>query len=54
LDKAYVQEIKYKVGTEASELRMTIVLIVDRDSKENATGFLSLMTIDSDVSKLKR
>jgi hypothetical protein len=54
LDKAYMQEVKYKVGTGASEMRMTIVLIVDRDSKENATAYLSVMSIDSDVSKLKR
>jgi hypothetical protein len=54
LEKTYVEEVKYKVGAGASELRMTIVLIVDRDSKANASALLSVMTIDSDVSKLKR
>ena len=44
----YIQELKYKAGT-ASEVRVTIILIADRDSKSGAQAYLNVLAIDTDL-----
>ena len=52
LEKSFVQQFKFKVGS-ASEVRLTIFLLADRDSKSDATVKLNVDAIDTDVVKHK-
>jgi len=49
-DNDYVQQLNYKVGN-ASELRISIFLLADRDSKSNATLSLNVSDINSNLDK---
>ena len=49
-DNDFVQQFNYKVGS-ASELRITIFLLADRDSASDAGVSLNVLSIDTDVSK---
>jgi hypothetical protein len=46
----YVQQLNYKVGN-ASELRISIFLLADRDSKSSAAVSLNVLAIDTDMTK---
>jgi hypothetical protein len=49
----FVQQLKYKVGY-ASELRISVFLLADRDSKSDAAVNLSVQAIDTDIAKHRR
>jgi hypothetical protein len=49
----FVQQLKFKVGY-ASELRIRVFLLADRDSKSDAAVNLSVQAIDTDIVKHKR
>jgi hypothetical protein len=49
----FVQQLKYKVGY-ASELRISVFLLADRDSKSDAAVNLNVQAIDTDIIKHKR
>jgi hypothetical protein len=49
-DNDYVQQLNYKVGN-ASELRISIFLLADRDSKSTAAVSLDVLAIDTDIAK---
>jgi hypothetical protein len=44
----YVQELKYKAGA-ATEARVTIILMADRDSTSGAQAYLNVLSIDADL-----
>ncbi len=52
-DRSFLQQIDFKPGT-ASDLRVTIVLIADRDSATDAAVNLSVTAVDSDTEKHKK
>jgi hypothetical protein len=49
----FLRDLKYKVGA-APELRITIIVMVDRDSKSGAGAYLNVSVVDTDVLKHKR
>ena len=49
----FSQQLKYKVGN-ASELRITVFLLADRDSTSDAAVALNVLSIDTDVNKQQR
>jgi hypothetical protein len=49
-DNDYVQQLNYKVGN-ATELRISIFLLADRDSKSSAAVSLDVLAIDTDLTK---
>ncbi len=52
-DGSFLKTLNYKVGA-ASELRITIFLVADRDSTSNSAATLTVSTIDTDVAKHQR
>ena len=44
------QQLKFKAGS-ASEVRLTVFLLADRDSKSDASVKLIVDTIDTDIAK---
>jgi hypothetical protein len=52
-EQEFLQEFKFKVGS-ASEIRVTVFLLADHDSKSDAQVSLNVTTIDTDVAKHKR
>jgi len=44
----FVQQLKFKVGS-ASEVRLTVFLLADHDSKSDAQVKLNVLSIDTDV-----
>ena len=46
----FVQQFNYKVGS-ASELRISVFLLADRDSKSGAAVNLNVLAIDTDTAK---
>jgi hypothetical protein len=46
----FVQQLNYKVG-DASELRITVFLLADRDSTSGAAVNLNVLAIDTDITK---
>ena len=44
----YVQELKYKSGA-ATEARVTVILMADRDSTSGAQAYLNVLSIDADL-----
>jgi hypothetical protein len=53
MDKDFIQEIKFKPGNN-SELRMTVVLIADRDAPSDGNVFINVTAIDTDALKHKK
>jgi len=49
----FVQQFKYKVDS-ASELRISVFLLADRDSKSGAAVNLNVLTIDTDTARHQR
>lgn len=49
----FVQQFKYKVGS-ASEVRMTVFLLADRDSASDSAVHLNVLAIDTDILKHQR
>jgi len=49
-DQEFVQQLKYKAGSE-SEVRLTVFLLADRDSKSDASVSLNVTAIDTDLVK---
>ena len=49
-DNDFVQQFNYKVGS-ASELRISVFLLADRDSKSGAAVNLNVLAIDTDTAK---
>ena len=49
-DNDFVQQFNYKVGS-ASELRISVFLLADRDSKSRAAVNLNVLPIDTDTAK---
>src|SRR5262249_14150764 len=47
-DNEFVQQLKYKAGS-ASEARVTINLVADRDSKSGGDAFINVLAIDTDL-----
>lgn len=52
-DKDFIQQLKYKVGS-ASEVRITIFLLADRDSTSDSAVHLNVTAIDTDILKHQR
>jgi hypothetical protein len=52
-DNDFVQQFNYKVGS-ASELRISVFLLADRDSKSGAAVNLNVVAIDTDTAKHQR
>lgn len=50
---SFLQQLDYKVGS-ASEVRLTLILFADRDSKSQAQANLTVDTIDTDAAKVRR
>ena len=46
----YVNELKYKTGA-ATEARVTVILMADRDSASGAQAYLNVLSIDADLLK---
>jgi hypothetical protein len=53
LRDGFVHQMTYK-ATGAAEARVTVFLLVNRDSKSGAGAYLNVSTIDTDVLKHKR
>jgi hypothetical protein len=51
-DQEFVQEFKFKARS-ASEVRLTVFLLADRESKSDATVKLNVTAIDTDLVKHK-
>ena len=51
-DQEFVQQLKYKAGSE-SEVRLTVFLFADRNSKSDASVSLNVTAIDTDLAKHK-
>jgi hypothetical protein len=49
----FTQQLKYKVGS-ASEVRMTVFLLADRDSTSDSAVHLNVTAIDTDILKHQR
>ena len=49
----FVKQLNYQVGP-ASELRITVFLLADRDSTSDAAVALNVLSIDTDVNKQQR
>lgn len=49
----FVKQLNYQVGP-ASELRITVFLLADRDSTSDAAVALNVLSIDTDVNKRQR
>jgi len=49
-EESFVQQLKFKAGS-ASEVRLTVFLLADRDSKSDASVKLIVDTIDTDIAK---
>jgi len=49
-DKSFIQTIKYKVGY-SPEVRITVFLVADRDSKSDGAVNLTVSAIDTDLAK---
>ena len=49
----FVQQFNYKVGS-ASELRISVFLLADRDSESGAAVNLNVSAIDTDTTKHQR
>jgi hypothetical protein len=49
----FVQQLKYKAG-DASELRISVFLLADRDSQSDAAVNLNVQAIDTDIVKHNR
>jgi hypothetical protein len=49
----FVQQFNYKVDS-ASELRISVLLLADRDSKSGASVNLNILAIDTDTAKHQR
>jgi hypothetical protein len=47
---SFLRQLNYTVGT-ASELRITIFILADRDSKSDAAANLTVSSIDTDINK---
>jgi hypothetical protein len=52
-DQEFVQEFKFKAQS-ASEVRLTVFLLADHDSKSDAQVSLNVTAIDTDLAKHKR
>jgi len=52
-DQDFVQQLKFKVGS-ASEVRLTVFLWADRESKSDATVKLNVLAIDTDLAKHRK
>jgi len=52
-DKDFIQQLKYKVGS-ASEVRITVFLLADRDSTSDSAVHLNVNAIDTDILKHQR
>src|SRR3954470_7013341 len=48
--ESYLHQFKYK-ATDAKEARVTVFLVVSRDSKSEAGAYLNVSTIDTDITK---
>jgi hypothetical protein len=46
----FVQQLTYK-ATDATEAKITIFLVANRDSKSNAAVHLNVTAIDTDITK---
>jgi hypothetical protein len=51
-EASFVHRLNYK-ATDAAEARVTVFLLVSRDSKSGAEAFLNVSTIDTDITKHK-
>ena len=51
-DTSFLQQLNYSVGS-ASEIRLTLILFADRDSKSKAQAKLTVDTIDTDAAKVR-
>lgn|GEM_PF-1900555 len=49
----FIQQLKYKVGS-ASEVRITVFLLADRDSTSDSAVHLNVTAIDTDILKHQR
>jgi hypothetical protein len=49
-DTSFLHQVKFTTGS-ASEVRITAVVAVDRDSKSEAAAHLNISSIDTDVAK---
>jgi len=52
-EQEFLQEFKFKVGS-APEVRVTVFLLADHDSKSDAQVSLNVTTIDTDLAKHKK
>ena len=52
LKEGFVHQLNYKV-TDAAEARVTVFLLVNRDSKSGSDAYLNVSTIDTDITKHK-
>jgi len=50
-DNDFVQQLNYKVGS-ASELRISVFLLADRDSKSDAVVSLNVLAIDAQITEV--
>jgi hypothetical protein len=50
-DNDFVQQLNYKVGS-ASELRISVFLLADRDSKSDAVVNLNVLAIDAQITEV--
>jgi hypothetical protein len=50
LEQDFLQQLKFKPGS-ASEVRLTVFLLADRDSKSNASVTMNVLAIDTDTAK---
>jgi hypothetical protein len=48
-DAEFVQELKYKAGATPSEIRVTINIVADQDSKSGGDAYLDVLAIDTDL-----
>jgi len=51
-DTSFLQQLNYSVGS-ASEIRLTLILFADRDSKSQAQANLTVDTIDTDAAQVR-
>jgi hypothetical protein len=51
-EAGFVHRLNYK-ATDATEARVTVFLLVSRDSKSGTEAFLNVSTIDTDITKHK-
>jgi hypothetical protein len=53
VEESFIHELEFKVGS-AREVRLTVFLLADHDSKSDAQVSLNVTTIDTDLAKHKR